>query len=58
MSVTEEIREMILKSSSAAEIKREASRLGMTTLRQSALAKLMEGAITFEEVVRVTMADV
>ena len=36
------------------EIKREAVKNGMRTLRQSALRKLAEGITTFEEVVRVT----
>jgi type II secretory ATPase GspE/PulE/Tfp pilus assembly ATPase PilB-like protein len=36
------------------EIKHEAVKNGMRTLRQSALRKLAEGQTTFEEVVRVT----
>ena len=40
--------------SAAPEIKREAVKNGMRTLRQSALRKLAEGVTTFEEVVRVT----
>ncbi len=57
MPVNEEIREFILGNKSAAELKREAIRIGMMTLRQSAIKKLMDGQTTFEEVIRVTMGD-
>ena len=40
-----------------AEIKREAIRLGMQTLRMSALKRLQEGVTTVEEVVRTTTRD-
>ena len=36
---------------------REAIRLGMKTLRQSALSKLVEGHTTLKEVLRVSAAD-
>ncbi len=57
MSVGDEIKELILNGASAAEIKREAIRLGMKSLRQSALTKLAEGTTTIEEVVRTSVAD-
>jgi type IV pilus assembly protein PilB len=57
MVVGEEIKEFILNGASAAEIKREAMRLGMKTLRQSALTKLAEGITTTKEVLRVSAAD-
>ncbi len=57
MSVGEEIKEFILNGASAAEIKREAIRLGMKTLRQSALTKLAEGVTTVSEVLRVSASD-
>ena len=44
----------VVKGSDSPEIKREAMKNGMRTLRQSALRKLAEGITTFEEVVRVT----
>ncbi len=44
----------MLRGSEASEIKREAVKNGMRTLRQSALRKLAEGVTSFEEVVRVT----
>ncbi len=57
MVVGEEIKEFVLNGASASEIKREAVRLGMKTLRQSALTKLAEGVTTIEEVLRVSASD-
>jgi len=57
MELTEELKEFILSGASSLEIKREAIRQGMRTLRQSALRKLKEGVTTVEEVVRNTAAD-
>lgn len=57
MTMGEELREFILNGASAAELKREAIRLGMMTLRASALLRLKEGTTTIEEVLRVTVAD-
>ncbi|NOZ69926.1 MAG: type IV-A pilus assembly ATPase PilB [Deferribacteres bacterium] len=57
MPVKEEIKEMILKGASASEIKREAIRLGMKTLRMSGLTKVKEGLTSVEEILRVTFAD-
>jgi type IV pilus assembly protein PilB len=53
----EEIRELILNGANTAEIKRESMRLGIKTMRQSGLTKLKEGVTSFEEVLRVTVAD-
>ncbi|MFH1757540.1 MAG: type IV-A pilus assembly ATPase PilB [Pseudomonadota bacterium] len=57
MPIREEIRELILQGASAMEIKREAMRLGMKTLRQTALTKLRDGTTTVEEVLRSTVED-
>jgi type IV pilus assembly protein PilB len=57
MPVGEELREFILNGASTVEIKREAMRLGMKSMRKSALSKLEEGVTTMEEVLRVTMSD-
>ncbi len=57
MPIKEEIKEMILRGGSAIDIKREAIRLGMKTLRQAGLSKLEEGVTTLEEVLRVTAPD-
>ncbi len=47
----------MLHGASAAELKREAIRRGMQTLRMSALDKLADGTTTLAEVFRVTAAD-
>ncbi len=57
MEINEELKEFILSGASALEIKREAIRQGMMTLRQSALEKLKQGVTTIDEVVRNTAAD-
>jgi len=57
MPIGEELKEFVLNGASAAELKREAIRLGMVTLRQSALHKLAEGITTMSEVFRVSAAD-
>ena len=54
MPLDDGIKNLIVQGSDAPEIKREAAKNGMRTLRQSALRKLAEGITTFEEVVRVT----
>lgn len=57
MPMHEELREFVLNGASSAEIKREAVRLGMMTLRASALLRLKEGVTSIEEVLRVTASD-
>ena len=57
MQLREELKEFVLNGASALELKREAIRLGMKTLRQSALSKLVEGVTTLGEVLRVSSAD-
>jgi type IV pilus assembly protein PilB len=57
MPVTDEIKELILHGGSTIEVKREAMRLGMKTLRQAGLTKVKEGITTLEEVLRVTAKD-
>jgi general secretion pathway protein E len=54
LPIDESIKNLIVANADAPEIKREAVKNGMRTLRQSALRKLAEGVTTFEEVVRVT----
>jgi type II secretory ATPase GspE/PulE/Tfp pilus assembly ATPase PilB-like protein len=54
LPIDESVKHLIINGSDAPEIKREAVKNGMKTLRQSALRKLAEGVTTFEEVVRVT----
>jgi type IV pilus assembly protein PilB len=57
LPVREEIRELILQGASASEIKKEGMRLGMKTLRQTALTKLKESITTVEEVLKSTVED-
>jgi len=57
MVIGEELKEFVLNGASATELKREAIRLGMVTLRQSVLNKLSEGTTTLGEVFRVSTAD-
>ena len=57
MVMKEEVKELVLSRSSASEIKKEAIRLGMKTLRQSGIHKAKEGLTTIEEVLRATMDD-
>ncbi|MEA2695237.1 MAG: ral secretion pathway protein [Acidobacteriota bacterium] len=54
LPMDEGIKNLVVNGSDSPEIKREAIKNGMRTLRQSALRKLAEGVTTFEEVVRVT----
>ena len=57
MPMTDEIKEAVLQGYSAMELKKEAIKGGMQTLRRSAIHKLLEGTITISEVVRVTRVD-
>jgi type IV pilus assembly protein PilB len=51
------LKEMILRAASTIELKREAVKLGMSTLRMSALQKVRDGLTTIEETARVTDTD-
>jgi len=57
MFLNDELAEFILNGASTLELKREAIRQGMRTLRMSALRKLGEGETSVEEIVRATAAD-
>jgi len=57
MPIKEDLKDLILRGGSAIDVKREAIRLGMKTLRQSGLSKVEEGVTTLEEVLRVTASD-
>ena len=48
---------MILSGANTAELKTESMRLGVKSMRQAALTKMVEGITTFEEVLRCTIAD-
>jgi type IV pilus assembly protein PilB len=57
MTMSEELRECVLNGASTAEVRKEAMRLGMVTLRGAGLNLLKAGVTTVEEVLRVTAAD-
>jgi type IV pilus assembly protein PilB len=57
MPLWEEIKEFVLNGASTSEIKREAIRLGMKTMRQAGITKIGEGVTSIDEVVRVTAPD-
>jgi type IV pilus assembly protein PilB len=57
MTMGDELGEFVLNGASTLELKREAVRQGMSTLRMSALKKLSEGVTSVKEVVRATAAD-
>jgi type IV pilus assembly protein PilB len=56
MPISDELRELVLKDASTAEIRAMAQSQGMKTLRQSGLQKVLEGVTTTQEVLRVTLA--
>lgn len=57
MQIGDELSEFILNGASTLELKREAIRQGMNSLRMSALKKLAEGSTSMKEVVRATAMD-
>jgi type IV pilus assembly protein PilB len=57
MPFYEPVKELVLQGASTAEVKAEAIRCGMKSLRMSGLQKLAEGITTPEEVLRVSVAD-
>ena len=52
MTITEDIRELILSGATAVELRRKALEEGMIGLRQSGLQKIRDGVTSIEEVVR------
>jgi type IV pilus assembly protein PilB len=56
MPISEELRDAILRNAPTAEIREIAQSQGMKSLRQSGLAKVLDGTTTVEEVLRVTLA--
>lgn len=57
MPYFEELKSLTLKKASGFELKKRATELGMKTLRQNALLKVMNGISTLEEALRVTVED-
>lgn len=56
MRITDGIREMIVQRRSAGAIRDEAARGGMRSMRDSAIAKVLEGSTSLDEVRRVVFA--
>jgi type IV pilus assembly protein PilB len=56
MPIDEKVRELILRNAPTAEIREAAVALGMKSLRQNALQKVLDGVTTIEEVLRVTVS--
>lgn len=57
LACTAKIRELILKNASVDDLKRQAIKDGMKTLRMSALTKVAQGLTTLEEAITNTGAD-
>ena len=57
MPMTKGIKELILNGATTAELKMEAVKSGMDTLRVSGLKKVVQGISTLEEVLRVTVGE-
>lgn len=57
LDLSDRIREMILEKRPSSEIRKAAIAEGMTTLRQSAVAKVLAGETTLKEINRVTFIE-
>jgi type IV pilus assembly protein PilB len=57
MLFNEPLRELVLQGASSVELKNEAIRQGMRTLRMSGITKICQGVSTVEEVGRITAGD-
>jgi type IV pilus assembly protein PilB len=57
MPLFDDMKECVLQGYSAMELKREAMRMGMKTLRRAGLGKIQEGMCCLQEVCRVTRGD-
>jgi len=57
LDLSDRIREMILEKRPSSELRKAAISEGMTTLRQSAIAKVLAGDTTLKEINRVTFIE-
>ena len=55
--MTPNLKQLVLQGVSATEIKAEAIRGGMRTLRMSGVTKICQGTTSVDEVARITSAD-
>jgi general secretion pathway protein E len=53
----EEVKTLVIRNADAGTVKKKAIELGMTTLRDDGIAKVISGVTTFDEVLRVTRED-
>jgi general secretion pathway protein E/type IV pilus assembly protein PilB len=56
-NITEEVRLLINGDESTSGLRKRARELGMRTLREDGVRKVLAGTTTAEEVLRVTMSD-
>ena len=54
MEMTDEIRELIMASANARDIKHAAMKVGMTTMLEDGIRKVLAGMTTLEEVIKIT----
>ena len=57
METTDAIRDLLIRKASSREVKDQAVKDGMTTLRKGGIAKALKGITSIEEVLRVTKHD-
>ena len=56
LRVSEEIRELLVENASTEEIRKQAIKEGLKTLRQDAVYKAIKGITTIDEVERITIS--
>ena len=56
MTITEELRDLVLRGAATAELRAVARAQGMKTLRQAGLARVLDGTTTVDEVLRITLS--
>ena len=57
MTVNEDIQKLVYKRVSSTEIRKMARQMGMKTLREDGMLKVLNGVTTLEEVMRITSKD-
>ena len=57
MPISQGLRDMVVRGASTSELRSAAQAQGMKTLRQAGLLKVLEGSMTLDEVLRVTVAE-
>ncbi len=58
MKITDKVKDLVMDNSSSSDIKAQAVKAGMLTLRQDAIRKALKLITTLEEVARVTQRDI